>query len=187
MMKLLSLALILGFTGCLTSKAPPVSYWPMVYKGPVTSAAAPKYGVMRVLPIVVRAPYGTRGLTVLRADGTVAFDPLNEFAAQPSLLAKGVLSDALAASGLCRDIVETSSIATADVSVEVVVDRLALDCRQEDARSAVAEVVLKVLSGHSIVSSVKGSGAADAADGNFGEAFSAALSSAFAMALGQLR
>lgn len=187
MQKFLVLLLIPALAGCFTSKIQPVSYWPVEYKGPVASAPSPKFGVTRVLPITVRAPYGTRSLTVLRADGTVAFDPLNEFAALPSQLAKGVLVDALAASGLSKDIVDTSSIAAADVSFEVVVERLALDCRQEDRRTAVAEVVVKVLTGHSIVSSVKGAGASDAAAGNYGEAFSSALSSAFTVAFGQLR
>lgn len=187
MKKLLSLCLIPVFAGCFTTKTPPVSYWPIAYKGSVTSAAAPKYGVMRVLPIVVRAPYGGQGLTVLRGGGSVAFDRLNEFAAPPSQLARNVLTDGLSASGLCKDIVETSSIATSDVSVEVVVDRLALDCRLEGARVAVAEVTLRVLSGHAVMSSVRGSGASDAAGGDFGEAFSSALSAAFAMAFEQLR
>lgn len=187
MQKFLALILIPPLVGCFTSRVQPVSYWPVEYKGSAATAPSPKFGVTRVLPIAVRAPYGTRSMTVLRADGTVAFDPLNEFAALPSQLAKGVLVDALAASGLCRDIVDTGSIATSDISVEVLVERLALDCRQEGRRTAVAEVVVKVLTGHSIVSSVKGSGTSDAADGNYGEAFSGALSSAFAVAFGQLR
>lgn len=187
MKKFLAVVLIPVLAGCLTSKVPSVFYWPLEYKGPVAAASSSKYGVVRVLPIAVRAPYNARAITVLRKDGSVAFDPLNEFSAPPAQLAKGALSDALTASGLFRDVVETSSIATSDVSVEVTVDRLALDCRQEDQRTAVAEIVVKLLKGHSILASQKGSGAADAADGNYGAAFSTALSSAFSMALEQLR
>ena len=174
-------------SGCLTATVAPVSYWPVEYKGGVSSVQSAKFGVARALPIVVRSPYNARSLTVLRADGTVASDPLNEFAAPPAQLAKGVLVDALTSSGLFRDVVESGSIASADVSVEVVVERLALDCRQEGARTAMADVVVKVLKGHAIAASVKGSGAVGAADGNYGVAFSGALSSALVMALGQLR
>lgn len=187
MKRFFAAVLIPVLAGCLTSKAPPVFCWPLEYKGPVASAPSPKYGVVRVLPIAVRAPYSARSITVLRMDGSVAFDSLNEFSALPAQLAKGALSDALTASGLFKDVVETSSIATSDVSVEVTVDRLALDCRQEDRRAAVAEIVVKLLRGHSILASLRGSGAADAADGNYGTAFSTAFSSALAMALEQLR
>ena len=187
MKKFLAVVLIPVLAGCLTSKAPPVSYWSIEYKGPAASAPSPKYGVVRSLPIAVRAPYNVRSITVLRTDGSVAFDPLNEFSASPAQLVKGALTDALAASGLFKDVVETSSIATSDVSVEVTVDRLALDCRQEDQRTAVAEIVMKILKGHAILASLKGTGAADAADGNYGAAFSTALSSAFVMALEQFR
>ena len=188
MKKCLFLMLLPALAGCLSpAKVAPVAYWPVAYNGPVVSVPLAKYGVTRGLPIVVRAPYDAPAMTVLRADGTVAFDPLNEFSAPPAQLAKGALSDALTASGLFKDVVETSSIATSDVSVEVTVDRLALDCRQEDQRTAVAEIVMKILKGHSILASQKGSGAADAADGNYGVAFSTALSSAFSMALEQLR
>ena len=187
MKRFFAFLLVPVLSGCLSTTVVPASYWPVEYKGGVSSAPSPRFGVARVLPIVVRAPYNARPLTVLRADGTVAFDPLNEFAAPPAQLAKGVLVDALTSSGLFRDVVETSSIASADVSVEVVVERLALDCRQEGSRTAMADVVVKVLKGHAITASVKGSGAVGAADGNYGAAFSGALSSALAMALGQLR
>lgn len=187
MKKFLAVALIPVLAGCLTSKAPPVFCWPLEYRGPVATSPAPKYGVVRSLPVAVRSPYNARAITVLRKDGSVAFDPLNEFAASPAQLARGALSDALAAAGLFKDVVEASSIAAFDVSIEVTVERLALDCRQEDRRTAVAEIVVKLLKGHSILASLRGSGAADAADGNYGEAFSAALSSAFTKALGRLR
>lgn len=187
MKRILAFLLVPVLSGCLTANVVPVAYWPVEYKGGAASVRTAKFGVARVLPIVVRAPYNVRTMTVLRADGTVAFDSLNEFAASPAQLAKGVLCDALASSGLCADVVDTSSIATADVSVELVVGRLALDCRQEGVRTAVADVVVKVLKGHSITASVKGSGAEGAEDGNYGGAFSGALSSALAMALEQLR
>ena len=187
MEKLCVLLMLPVLAGCLTSTVKPPSYWPVGYSGPKAKAEVAKYGVARAMPIVVRSPYAASPIAVLRADGTVAFDPLNEFAAIPANLFRGVCQDAMAASGLFREVVGTSSIATADVSVEVNVDKLYLDCRQEGRRAASVEIDLKILKGHAIIASVKGVGAADAADGNYGVAFSSALSSAFMMAFGQLR
>ena len=187
MKKLCALLLLPVLAGCLTSTVKPPSYWPVAYSGPKAKAENAKYGVARAMPVVVRSPYAGSAIAVLRADGTVAFDPLNEFAATPANLCRGVFMDAMAASGLFREVVGPSSIATADVSVEVNVDKLVLDCRQEDQRTAVVEIDLKILKGHSIVASVRGTGTADAADGNYGAAFSGAFANAFVTAFAQLR
>lgn len=188
MKKCLFLMLLPALAGCLSpAKVAPVAYWPVAYNGPVVSVPLAKYGVTRGLPIVVRAPYDAPAMTVLRADGTVAFDPLNAFAASPTKLLRGAMFDAMVASGLFGEVIGTGSIATAPSSAEVVIDRLALDCRQEGERKAVVELHVRILKGHEIVATAKGSGAADAASGDYGAAFSDALSSAFSMAFGQLR
>ena len=188
MKKSLFLMILPALAGCLSpAKIAPVAYWPVAYNGPVVSVPSAKYGVTRGLQIVVCAPYDGTSLTVLRADGTVAFDPLNAFAAAPSKLLKGAMFDAMVASGLFDEVIGTGSIATASSSAEVVIDRLALDCLQDGERKAVVALHVRILKGHEIVATAKGEGASDAASGNYGSAFSDALSSAFVMAFAQLR
>ena len=187
-MKKLCVFLVLPLlAGCLTSTVTPPAYWPLDYTGPVSAAKSPKYGVARCLPVVVRSPYASAQVAVLRADGTVAFDPLNEFATTPANLLRGPAQDAVAASGLFREVVGSESIAAAEVSVEVTVSRLALDCREEGKREALVELNLRILRGHEIVSSVKGTGKIDAANGNYGSAFSVAFVRAFVSAFSQMR
>lgn len=187
MKKLCAFFVLPLLAGCLASTVTPPTYWPLDYTGPVVSAKAPKYGVARSLPVVVRSPYASAQIAVLRADGTVAFDPLNEFATTPANLLRGPSQDAVAASGLFREVVGSESIAVADVSVEVTVVRLALDCREEGKRKALVELCLRILRGHEIVASVKGTGKIDADNGNFGSAFSVAFERAFVSAFAQMR
>lgn len=177
-----------ALTGCLTSASvPEIACWNVEYFGERAGRGVEsRFGVARVSQVVVRAPYAVKGLAVLRANGTVAFDPYNEYAAGPNALLKGVVEDALAASGLFKSVVGASSAAGASVAVEVTVTRLALDCRKEGVRHALAELELRLLDGREIVSSVKGSGVADAAGGNYGEALSGAVSDALKAALGLL-
>ena len=176
-----------ALSGCLTSSVPEIACWNIEYSGERAGRdVEPRFGVARVSQVVVRAPYAVKGLAVLRANGTVAFDPYNEYAAGPNALLKGAVEDALAASGLFNAVVGASSTAGASVTAEVAVTRLALDCRKEGLRSAVAELELRLLAGRDIVASGKGSGVADAADGNYGAAFSSAFSAAIKAAIGRL-
>lgn len=118
--------------GCLTASDPDVTFWPLEYQGRGSAAAdAARYGVVRMLSVSVRPPYAERRLSVLRANGSIAFDPCHEFAASPSLLARSVVAEAMVASGLFKSVVGPSSAIASDVSAEVVISRLALDCRSE--------------------------------------------------------
>ena len=72
-------------------------------------------------------------------------------------------------------------------SVEVLLVRMALDCRREGERKAVADVVVRVLKDGEILAIERADGSADASNGNFGEAFSMAVSMALASAFGQLK
>lgn len=175
-------------TGCLTATVPDVSRWLVEYR-PVKAGQVgrPVFGVARLTQLIVRSPYNTEGLAVLRANGTVAFDPLNEYAAQPSFLLRGIVLDALTASGLFDNVIGATSKVAEDYAVEVTVTRLALDCRKDGERKAVAEVVLRLVKGESIAKVAEGSASIDAADGNYGEAFSRALSVALSDAMGHLR
>ena len=177
-----------ALAGCLTSVGTPeVACWNVEYTGAKAGRGVePRFGVARVSQVVVRAPYAVKGLAVLRANGTVAFDPYNEFASSPNLLIRGVVEDALSASSLFKAVVGSSSSAGSSLFAEVTVTRLALDCRREGLRNAVAELELRLVDGRDIVSAAKGAGEGDAADGNYGKAFSAAVSGALGEAIGRL-
>ena len=186
--RLLLLLSPLVLAGCLTSRAPEVACWNLEYAADAAAAAKAdaRLGIVRVSQIVVRAPYAAKGIAVLRANGTVAFDPYNEYAAGPAALLKGVVSDAMVASGLFKAVVSESSSVKASLLAEVTVTRLAIDCREEGVRRASAELLLQLVDGREISAAVKGAGAADAADGNYGAALSRAVTDALAAALGQL-
>lgn len=178
-----------ALSGCLSaSRAPEVACWSVEYAGENGAAQIrePRFDVVRVSQVVVRAPYGVKGLAVLRANGTVAFDPYNEYAAGPSALVKGVVEDALSASGLFKAVVGSSSAVRAPLQAEVTVTRLALDCRAEGSRRAVAELDVCLVDGRGIVARAKGAGDADAADGKYGAALSRAVSDALAEAMARL-
>lgn len=174
-----------ALTGCMTSSVPDVTCWNLEFSGK-QEAPKPRFGIARVSQIVARAPYGGKNLAVLRADGSVAFDHYNEFSAGLVPLLKGVVFDAAKASGAFKGVVGATSSAGSDVFVEVTLTRLALDCREAGSRRAVAEVQVQLVDGRDIVSSATGSGAADAADGKYGSAFSGAVSDALAAALSRL-
>ena len=92
----------------------------------------------------------------------------------------------MAASGKFKTVVNSSSAAISSTSVELMVTNLALDCRTKDGRRAVVSIILRVLKSGEIVELEKGEGSADASDGNYGAAFSKALSSALSEALTRL-
>lgn len=185
LMRLVPLAVLPALAGCLSPSHPPeVACWNIEYSAPsAPSAAEPSFGVVRVSQVTVRAPYGAKSIAVLRGNGTVAFDPYNEFAAGVAQLLKGTVAEAMEKSGLFNAVVGASSSAGSDVFAEATVTRLALDCREQGRRKAVADVCVMLVSGRDIVASASGSGTADAADGNYGKAFSRAVSDALANAL----
>ena len=179
--------MLAAMPGCLISRTPDVACWTLDYIAPTeTAEAAPRFGVVRVSQVSVRAPYGARGIAVLRSSGAVASDPCNEYAAAPGALLKGVVADALSASNMFKSVVDASSSAKSALQAEIVVRKLAIDCRTSGGRRAVAELALQLLDGREISALANGAGSADAADGNYGEALSRAVSAAIADALGRL-
>ena len=173
--------------GCLTTNPPEVSFWPLEYKGTANVSADARFGVARVSQVLVRAPYNSAEITVLRADGSLAFDAYNEYAAVPSSLLKGVLVQALQASGRFKAVVNASSSVRSAVSVEMFVGRMALDCRTTGERHAVVELLVRIIGEGDEIWIVKGEGRESAADGNYGVAFSKAVTAALESALGGLR
>ena len=178
---------LFALAGCLIAHPPEAAEWTVESAAAPVAAAKPKYGLVRVSFVAVRAPYDTRRIAVARPDGSLAFDAFNVFASPPSQLLKGPVVDALAASGRFKAVVGPSSSAAADCLVEVTVNRLRLDFREEGKRLAEAAVSLTLLdSSRNIAAYAQGDASADTADGNFSAAFSRALDSALAKALSAL-
>ena len=182
---LLPLVVLPVLAGCLSPSHPPeVACWNIEYAATsAASAAEPRFGVARVSQVMVRAPYGAKSIAVLRGNGTVAFDPYNEFAAGVAQLMKGTFAEAMEKSGLFSAVIGASSSAGSDVFAEASVTRLALDCREQGRRKAVADVSVMLVRGRDIAATASGSGEADATDGNYGKAFSRAVSDALVKAL----
>jgi len=150
-------------------------------------AQKPKYGIVRVSMVQVRAPYDAREIAVLRPDGSMAFDPYNKFPAIPSQIIRGAAIDALASSGLFASAVSASSSVSSDVSAEVSVLKFALDCRNEGSRKAIAAVAVRIVDRDRRSAAIaEGVGEADASSGEYSSAFSSAFTSAMADALGAL-
>ena len=191
MRRLASIALLPVLAGCLTSSPPPpVHSWtiemPRVSIGRSPSAEGEQRGVVRVASATVRAPYDAANLVVLRADGSMAFDPYNRFAASPVALVRTAALDALRSSDAFRSVVAATSAARSDLTLELTVDRLALDCRVPEVRHALVSLTATLLKDREVFATVAGEATADAADGNYTRAFSAAFSEALAKALQSL-
>ena len=149
MKRILILAGLLALSGCLGSAPKRPVCW--------TIEVEPLTAVGRV---VVSAPYSGTRFAVLRADGSLAFDPGNAFAAVPSV----ILGDAIQSR-------RTHGVLT--------VRKLALDCRQEGRRDAVVELEI-VRKGEPVH---RGSASVGTADGNYTAAFSAAFAAAYRQAV----
>lgn len=174
-------------SGCLTASTPKVSQWILEYEGAARTAQVAKYDVGRVSQVLVRSPYNEVGIAVLKTDGSVAFDPYNEYAANPTAMLKGMVSDAMNASGIFGSVVNASSSVKSSAMVEAFFTRLALDCRKDGLRQASVAVIVRILGPDERAEIAKGEGVADAMDGSFGAALSVAASTALRSAFDQLR
>ena len=188
MSKIQLLAFVLpAFAGCLGS-APqaPVNWTLTPAVAAVERVKAPKYGMVRLAQVAVRSPYDGSRLAVLRPGGSLAFDAFNVFAAPPASILKGVACDLASETGLFARVLPGTSSAAAELSLEVTVRELALDCRKAESRNAAVSVSLLLLRGREIVSAAEGAGTAATGDGDYTSAFSSAFASAFAGALKKL-
>lgn len=141
------MTLIPALAGCLSSAPKPPVNWTIDVAAEAKVASA-----------VVCAPYAGQRLAVLRADGSIAFDPFNSFAAAPG----SIIKDAVVARR---------------GEGALVVRRLALDCRAAGRRDAVVE--LEIALGDRLG---KGEAAEPTADGNYSAAFSRAFEKAYTQA-----
>lgn len=179
----LSLSLL---TGCLTATVPDVSYWAVTSPESSVPGATNTFGVVRVSQVLVRAPYDSRPIVVRRADGSLAFDPYNQFAALPSQLFKAPVIAALSRSGLCTAAVDASSSVRTDFLAEAVVTDLALTTTSGAPKAHVAVLVRMLDRQRALASVASGVGEADVADGSYTDAFSAAFGTAIRKALSDL-
>lgn len=178
---------VLALSGCLSVSPDESHLWLVGYRPEGLAPAKAKYGVTRLIQLVVRSPFDAFPMAVLRADGTVAFDAYNKFPAMPSQLFRGPILDALTASGLFTRVVGPTSSATSDMIVEVAIEKLVLDCSDANARAADVSLAVRLLNAQRhIVCVALGSAKVDAQSGNYGEAFSLALSRALTQAIGKL-
>jgi len=188
-MKRLSLLLIPLCAGCLSPSEPRVpSSWLLTPAAAERAAnAKPPFGEVRLSIVQVRAPYDGKSFVVLRPDGSVAFDPYNQFASTPSALVKGSALDVLRGTGLFVGV--QPSVTTADVktSLELVVDELALDCRSGDSQLARVSLTLVMIRNRQVVSAARSDAAVEAVTGNYTAAFGTAFSQALAEAAGKLK
>ena len=173
-------------SGCLGPGPQTPVCWTIAPEVSVAKQERPaKWESVKVARVDVRQPFDGRDLAVLRLDGSVAFDRLNVFAAQPAALAKWAVCDILEGSGLAGRTVAPGSAAPAAYSLETEVSMLALDCRSGEPEAAVS-VSLVLVSGREIVSKSKGAGRAKIVSGNLTGAFSSALKDAALKALEDL-
>ena len=172
----------LFLAGCLSSAPQAPENWTIEWRPGAETAPDPTVQplqlTMRVADICVRAPYGGVRLAVLRANGSLAFDPYNIFAAAPSQLLRGAAFDALNRSGRFSRVVDHSSSAHADLDAEIFVTRLALDCRAPSRRDALVELSLAFVSKGEVLSVASGRSSVPVEDGNYSEGFSRAFSEA---------
>lgn len=175
-------------TGCLSSAPKSSTHWSVAAcaDSSLETAAQTKWEAARVGSVLVRAPYDQSRLTVLRADGSVAFDAYNDFAAQPAALLRGLVEDVMTRSGLFARVVPASSSARVPLTLEVDVVKFALDCRAPSRRVATTCVVVRLLRGHDIVSIATAEGEKDIDSQDFAQAFSTSATRALASALKKL-
>ena len=188
-----AMAALLLCVGCLSSSTPAPKAW-IVTPTTVPPPVAPPPGAFAVTrqgALTVTAPFDSASFVVRRADGSVAHDPYNVFAAPPSTLLRASVRARLEADGRFGRVVPQSSSAAADVQVEVLVRDLSLDCADPDRRAARAAVSIDVLragrGARTVILSGDGAGTGDAAKGDFSAAFSQAFDAALVAALKALK
>ena len=196
MKRAFALLLLASCAGCFTSSRQPPKSWtvePRAAAPQEVSMETPKaaFATTRVGTVAVSAPFDRTPFVVRRADGSVAFDAYNEFAATPASMLRTPVKAQLATDGRFGHVVSPSSAASADAAVEVLVTDLSLDCRESGKRTARAAVSVDVVrtgrGARMVALSADGASEADASSGDFSTAFSKAFNEALAEALKVLR
>ena len=178
----MEMSLALAAAGCLTSAPPQPKSWVVsATRKPSAEIAVAKTARLGSLSVV--APYDKPALAVRRADGSMAFDAYNVFAASPSALLRAPLSALLEDDGRFGRILSAVSTARSGSTLEAVVTDLSLDCREEGKRIARVSLSLAVIENREVKMFLDGEGSADAASGDYSSAFSEAFAKAVSAAL----
>lgn len=173
--------------GCLGTAPKAPKTWSVEWTNPALERVErAKMPAVKLLLVDVRAPYNGNRLAVLRADGSIAFDSFNSFAAQPAAILRGAVFDALEASGAFERVVSGSSVAITPLSAEITVNRLALDCRKSNQRDASVSLSLVIVSNRTVVASASAEASAAVAGGDYSTAFSKAFEDALLLAVGSI-
>ncbi|MBR1871044.1 MAG: hypothetical protein IJ802_04390 [Kiritimatiellae bacterium] len=191
MKNMIWLLAVAGLCGCIGgSGKPPQKLWTIQIADKQEHAVAAQR-TARVGAVSVAAPFDNVPITVLRADGTVARDPVNQFAASPAALLKAALADAVAEDGRFGNVLPVASNAAADISIEAVFTQVALDCTVASSRFAVVKVDIAAVDtakpSRKLIATACGESRVDASSGNFSLAFSSAAAKAIRQALAKLQ
>ena len=154
--------------GCFSSSVTPPMAWTVNpgYAKPSDASRAVEYSVARQGAVTVMPPCDSVSFVVRRKDGSIAHDPYNVFISPPSSLLRAAVQARLESDGRFGRVVPQTSLASADVLVEVVVRDLSLDCTVADCRRAQAAVSVDVLRADRGARTVVLTGQGDSRDGN---------------------
>ncbi len=182
------MAASMALGGCISSAPRAADNWTIEFLRTVEGADGDDKRLpgVRISHVTVRAPYDGTRLAVMRANGSLAFDSYNAFAAAPGQLLRGAVQDAVEASGVFSSVYAANSSALCDMTLETTVTRLALDCRKEGRRDAVVELTLVLLKGREAVCTTRAEGKAASGDGDYSAAFSRALGKAVRSAMDEM-
>jgi ABC-type uncharacterized transport system auxiliary subunit len=181
------LSILTMLAGCFTGGARAPVNWTLDVSGiKMPALAEPRAGSVRISQLTVRTPYDVKQLSVLRPDGSIAFDPWNQFPAAPASMLKHVALDVMSASRAFKNVLPSTSSAKADASVEISVERFALDCRGENSRKAAAEVTVRILRNRELIKTVSGASSVPVEAGRYSYAFSEAFADALLAAISHI-
>ena len=145
-----------------------------------------KLPAVKLMLVDVRAPFNGARLAVLRADGSIAFDSYNSFAAQPAAILRGAAMDVMESSAAFEKVVSGNSSASAPLAAEITLNRLALDCRTEGHRDASVSLSLVLVGNRTVLASSSAEAAEPVEGGDYSAAFSRAFSRALSTAIGYI-
>ena len=186
--------LLVALAGCFsTASRPPVKAWTIepveetAPAGPVHlgELSPPPFKATRLGSITVLPPYDGTQFRVKRGDGTLAEDAYNVFASAPVQLLRRPAMDALSKEPRFGHVLASTSTAASEAVAEILVSELALDCRE--GRKATVKLDVNVVKGREVVLSGAAAGEADAASGNYSDAFSKAFGDAMKNSLRKLK
>lgn len=184
MKKIIALMLMPVLSGCFSSQPPAITTWLVKPIEQSVDKLPRKFDSARVSQVVMRSPYETSMMCILRGDGSVAFDYYNRFATSPAAMLKGPSIDLIRSSGLFKSVCGPSSALHTDLGIEIIVTKFALDCTSPVPMAA-AEVLITVINqkDRALVKAATGEATMAIGEGDYAAAFSYAYTRAISQAL----